>query len=220
MHDVRALVFDAYGTLFDVYSVASACDAEFPGRGAALSQLWRAKQLEYSWLRSLMGRYEDFWSITEAALTFACRALGLPLDEATRGRLMGGYLALDAYLDVPVLMAACGERPLAILSNGAPQMLRAVVEHNRLADRFAAVISVDEVRVYKPEPRVYELAERRLGLPRAAIGFVSSNGWDAIGAAAYGFRVCWINRAGAPLDELGAAPAVVVGGLGELAALL
>jgi 2-haloacid dehalogenase len=213
---VAGLLFDAYGTLFDVHSVVAAGRAvtEDPER---LSALWRQKQLEYTWLRSLMGRYEDFWSVTESALAFACRRLGLPADAAARRRLMDAYLALDAFPEVPDVLGRLRDVPCGILSNGAPRMLEAVVAHNRLGDRLRAVISVDEVRTFKPHPAVYALGPARLGLPRDAIGFVSSNGWDVAGAKAFGFRAVWVNRQGAPVEELGVAPDLEVQDLGQLA---
>jgi 2-haloacid dehalogenase len=216
---VRGLLFDAYGTLFDVHSVVAAARA-VTADPEALSALWRQKQLEYTWLRSLMGRYEDFWAVTEAALTFACRRLGLAVDVAARRRLMEAYLALDAYPEVREVLGRLRALPCAILSNGAPRMLEAVVARNRLGEAFRAVISVDEVRTFKPAPAVYALGPARLGLPRDAIGFVSSNGWDVAGAKAFGLRVAWVNRQGAPLDELGVTPDLEVRDLGQLAQAL
>jgi 2-haloacid dehalogenase len=216
----KALVFDAYGTLFDVHSVIRLCDELWPGKGAALSQLWRTKQLEYTWQRSLMQRYEDFAHVTEAGLRYACRALGLRLDEAQRARLMEAYLHLAPYPEVADSLARLAGRKLAILSNGSPAMLEPVVANAGLARTLDAVISVDSLRVYKPDPRVYALAVERLGVPTAAIGFVSSNCWDALGAKSFGFRVFWCNRAGAPLDELGVAPDHEMRSLAELPALV
>ncbi len=216
---VRALVFDAYGTLFDVHAVVAAA-AALTADPEGLSRLWRQKQLEYTWLRALMGRYEDFWAVTEAALVFAGRALGLSLDDAQRRRLMQAYLTLDAFPDVRPALERLGALPCAILSNGAPGMLEAVVGHNGLGGRFGAVISVDEARTYKPAQAVYALAPRRLGVPAEAIGFVSSNGWDVSGAQAFGFRVVWVNRPGAPAEALGPPPDLEVRDLGGLASAL
>jgi 2-haloacid dehalogenase len=216
---VRGLLFDAYGTLFDVHSVVEAGRA-VTSDPQQLSGLWRQKQLEYTWLRSLMGRYEDFWAVTESALTFACRRLGLQPDGAERRRLMDAYLALDTFPEVRDALARLRDLPCAILSNGAPRMLDAVVAHNRLGAHFRAVISVDEVRVFKPHPAVYALGPVRLGLPRDTLGFVSSNAWDIAGAKAFGFQAVWVNRQCAPLEELGVVPDLEVGDLGELAAAL
>jgi 2-haloacid dehalogenase len=202
---VRALLFDAYGTLFDVQSVMDAART-VTADPQALSALWRQKQLEYSWLRGLMGRYEDFWAVTEAALVFAGRRLGLALDAAARERLMAAYLTLEPYPEVRTVLARLDGVPCGILSNGAPRMLAAVVAHAGLGPYLPTVLSVDEVRVYKPAPAVYALGPARLGLPREAIGFVSANAWDVAGARAYGFPVVWVNRQRAPLEELAQRP--------------
>jgi 2-haloacid dehalogenase len=217
---IRAVVFDAYGTLFDVHSVSQRCDALFPAKGPALSQLWRAKQLEYTWLRSLMGRYEDFESITRAALRYACRALALNWSESAEGTLMEAYRRLSPYPEVPTALAALSDRSLAILSNGSPAMLDAVVRNAGLTARFEAVLSVDPLRIFKPHPSVYQLAPDALGTSAAEIAFISSNFWDVTGATAFGFRTFWINRTGAQPDELGYRPAAVLGSLAELAAAL
>jgi 2-haloacid dehalogenase len=217
---VKALVFDAYGTLFDVHSVIRLCDELWPGKGPALSQLWRTKQLEYTWQRSLMQRYEDFTHVTESALRYGCKALGLPLDNATCNRLLQAYLRLDTYPEVVETLKRLAGRKLAILSNGSPAMLEPVVASAGLGKLLDAVISVDSLKLYKPDPRVYALAVDRLGVPTGSIGFVSSNCWDAIGAKAFGFRVYWCNRAGAPLDELGVQPDQEMRSLTELPALV
>jgi len=215
-------VFDAYGTLFDVHSVVALCEQSWPGKGAALSQLWRAKQLEYTWQRSLMRRYEDFARITEASLRYACLALGLPVDEERRRSLMGAYLELSTFPEVRDVLAAlkASNLKLAILSNGSPPMLRPLVANAGLRGLIGTVISVDQRKIYKPAPAVYRLAVQRMRVPKPAIGFVSSNCWDACGAKSFGFRTFWINRGGAPVDELGAAPDHVIGSLDELPALL
>jgi 2-haloacid dehalogenase len=216
------LVFDAYGTLFDVHSVVALCEQSWPGKGAALSQLWRAKQLEYTWQRSLMRRYEDFSRVTEAALRYACAALGLQLDEERRRRLTDAYLALATFPEVGEALAGLKAMKLrlAILSNGSPAMLRPVVAHAGLRGLIGTVISVDQRKIYKPAPAVYRLAMERLRVPKAAIGFVSSNCWDACGAKSFGFRTFWINRSGAPVDELGAAPDHTIRSLEDLPSLL
>jgi 2-haloacid dehalogenase len=210
---VDALVFDAYGTLYDVHSVMRRCETCFPGKGAQLSQLWRAKQLEYTWQRSLMGRYVPFSSVTREALQYACEALGLDCAEHMQ-TLMAEYLALAPFPEVPKALSRLTMKK-AILSNGSPDLLEPLVRNSGL--KFDAVLSVDELRVYKPAPEVYELAVRRLDLPCERIGFVSSNCWDALGAKSYGFRVYWINRAGAPVDRLGFVPDAEVKSLTELA---
>ena len=199
---VEALVFDAYGTLYDVHSVMRRCETCFRGKGAQLSQLWRAKQLEYTWQRSLMRRYVPFSTVTREALEYACISLGLQCGEHLHA-LMAEYLALAPFPDVPKALSRLTMKK-AILSNGSPDLLEPLVRNSGL--RFDAVLSVDELKVYKPAPEVYELAVRRLDVPREHIGFVSSNCWDALGAKSYGFRVYWINRGGAPVDCLGFQP--------------
>jgi 2-haloacid dehalogenase len=213
---VEAVVFDAYGTLFDVHSVIARCDELFPGRGKELSQLWRTKQLEYTWLRSLMGRYEPFESITRAALVYGCRALGLTLPDSAVSTLMRQYRELATYPDVHGTLQALSKRKLAILSNGSPEMLGAVVTSANLASTFDAVLSVDELHIYKPHPSVYQLAVDRLGAAKDQVAFISSNFWDVTGATAFGFRTFWINRSHAQPDELGYRPAAVLNSLDQL----
>ena len=221
---LRALVFDAYGTLFNVHSVMTTCEALFPGKGRELSQLWRAKQLEYSWLRSLMGRYVDFNQVTRESLQFACQALALTYSDTVLAELNQAYRTLALFDDTfPTLQQLRRQHPavkLAILSNGAAEMLNAVVAYNKLDDMLDAVLSVDEVGIFKPDPRVYQLGCDRLGVDRDQIGFVSSNGWDAAGAKSFGFKTFWINRTTAPVDALGVTPDRVLNSLAELPALL
>jgi 2-haloacid dehalogenase len=211
-HEISALVFDAYGTLFDVHSVTRLAEELFPGKGAALSVAWRSKQLEYTWLRSLMGTYEDFNRVTVSALEWSFEHLGLEPDDKARRAMMDEYRRLAPYPEVPAaLEALASTKPLAILSNGHPDMLNAVVEHNGLRERFrGGVLSVHAAKTFKPAPSVYRLAEEALGVPRSMMGFVSSNGWDAAGAKSFGFRVFWVNRAGAPVERLGVRPDAIV----------
>jgi 2-haloacid dehalogenase len=213
---IQALAFDAYGTLFDVHSVIALCNRKFPGQGAELSKLWRAKQLEYTWLRSLMGRYEDFWMVTESALVFACRNLGLACPTETQRELMESYLRLDTFPEVKSALGMLRQHKLAILSNGSPRMLAAAVESAGLKGVFADVISVDEVKIYKSSPRVYALASQHLAVPADATAFVSSNFWDIAGAKSFGFWTCWVNRGKLPEDELGLKPDVTVNTLDGL----
>lgn len=217
---IKALVFDAYGTLFDVHSIIALGEQLFPGKGSALSQLWRAKQLEYTWLRSLMGRYEDFTVVTQDALKYACQSLQLQPAADTAARLMDAYQHLALYPDARAALAELAGLKLAILSNGSPAMLAPVVKNAGLDKTFTAVISVDAVKAFKPDPRVYQLAPDSLGVSTAEIGFVSSNYWDAAGASNFGFKVFWINRAGAHPDSLGAKPGYVLSRLTELQAHL
>jgi 2-haloacid dehalogenase len=211
---LEALVFDAYGTLFDVHSVLRRCEDLFPGRHEELSRLWRAKQLEYTWLRSLMRRYAPFSTVTREALAHACQALGLDLTAERMEALMAEYNMLSPYAEVSKALSSFGKIKQAILSNGSPDMLQPLVAHSGL--QLDAVISVDELKIYKPAPQVYELAPRKLGVPREKIGFVSSNCWDALGAKSFGFTVFWVNRARAPLERLGFEPDRVVERLDEI----
>ncbi|MCZ6626918.1 MAG: haloacid dehalogenase type II [SAR324 cluster bacterium] len=218
---VDALVYDAYGTLFDVYSVFEKCEKNFPGKGAAISEIWRAKQLEYTWLRSLMGKYQNFWELTEAGLRFACKALELNLTDEILRELMDNYLNLATYEEVPgTLKKLSATIQQAVLSNGNPEMLNTVVENNNLNSYLQAVLSVDGLSIYKPTPKVYQLAVDKLGVPPNKIGFVSSNCWDAIGAKSFGFRVFWINRFKRPLDELGIVPDHEIQTLDQIEGLL
>lgn len=221
---VDALVFDAYGTLFDVHSVTALAEALAPRHGAALSQLWRTKQLEYTWLSSLMATpaypRRDFTAVTAQALDYALEALGIALAPSARSQLCGAYLTLSAFPDVPAALAALAPRPRWILSNGTLGMLEPLVRNCRLDAHIDGVLSVDAADVYKPSPRVYRLAADRLRLPVERIGFVSSNGWDAIGARAFGFTSFWINRAGAPVDRHGPVPDRIIATLADLPPLL
>ncbi len=214
------LVFDAYGTLYDVHSVVTLCDRFWPGKGGAVSQLWRTKQLAYTWLRSLMQRYAPFSRITEAGLRHACVALGLELSDAQVAALMQQYLNLSPYPEASSALATLRGCKLAILSNGSPDMLDPLVAASGLDQVLDEVLSVAEVEVFKPDPRVYQIAVDRLGVLKEAIGFVSSNCWDACGAKSFGFRTFWINRACAPLDALDATPDHTIARLSDLTALV
>jgi len=209
----QALVFDAYGTLYDVHAVIRRCEVFWPGKGSALSQLWRAKQLEYTWQRSLMRQYAPFSRVTQEALEYSCMALQLSLDSGRVEALMQEYRKLEMYPEAALALAKLNVKQ-AILSNGSPDMLDPLVAHSGL--KFDAVLSVDEVKVFKPAPEVYQLAVDRLGVSRESIGFVSSNCWDALGAKSFGLRVFWINRLKAPVDRLGFKPDAIVGSLGEV----
>ena len=213
---VRALVFDAYGTLFDPFAVKTRAEELFPGDGAVLSQLWRAKQLEYSWLRTLMGRYENFWKITEDALVFSCRTLKLSCDDHQRKQLMQVYLTLPAFPEVKPALEKLSHLPLTILSNGTPEMLLPLVAANNMTRVFKNIFSVDTLKMYKPRPEVYQHAVTSLGVPKEAIGFVSSNYWDIAGATSFGFRTYWLNRGAVVADELGITPTAICTNLAEL----
>jgi len=217
---VKALVFDAYGTLFDVRSVLSRCEEVFPGHGSDLTGLWRTKQLEYTWLRSLMGEYENFWQVTQDGLVFACRSLDLAPSQHQIDHLMQAYLTLSPFPEITATLEALGGVPCSILSNGTPKMLDSVVRNAGLEDRFRHILSVDEVRTYKPHPAVYQLAETRLGIQRGEIGFVSSNGWDVAGGKAFGFQAYWLNRQNAPTEMLGVQPDRIIHSAMELRSVL
>ena len=220
---IEAFAFDAYGTLFDVFSVTALCEELFPGRGDPLAQRWRAKQLQYSLLRSLMGRHRDFWLVTQDALVYAARSLDLNLTAQRRERLMEAYLSLAAFPDVRPGLEALRNQGLrlAILSNGEPRMLEAAARSAGIDTLLDTIISVEDVRIFKVSPRVYMLGLERLGVGRSALGFVSSNSWDINGAASAGLITFWIQRAAAePPEELGFAANHVVTAVTDLGALV
>ncbi|GBE11298.1 (S)-2-haloacid dehalogenase 4A [bacterium BMS3Bbin12] len=218
---IRACVFDAYGTLFDVDSVVRAHRARLGADAEALSALWRRKQLEYTWLRSLMGRYVDFRTVTAEALGYAMAAHGIG-DTGLHADLMAAYDMPRIYSDVAPALARLRGRglTLAILSNGAPAMLEAAISGAGLSGAFDAVLSVDPLGVYKPDPRVYRLAVEHLATAPSAILFHSSNGWDVAGAACFGFRTAWINRGGRTPERLPCGPDAVLDSLSGIEALL
>jgi 2-haloacid dehalogenase len=191
---IKAVVFDAYGTLYDIQSVAAVTEEAFPGYGEIITQIWRIKQLEYTWLRSLMRRYEDFSVVTRDSLAYTLRILGLKHDDGVFERIMEKYLHLDLYPDASTALAALRGRKLAILSNGSPEMLNALVRNSGLDRVLDATISVDTQKVFKPSPDAYTPIESKLGVPPADVLFVSSNPWDACGAKAFGLNVAWIER--------------------------
>ena len=220
---IRSLVFDAYGTLFDLYAVTSLCESLFPGHGAALAATWRAKQLQYSLLRSLMNRYKDFWQLTEDGLVYAAQSLKLDLTADKRTRLLDAYLTLAAFPEVKSgleELRAMGLR-LAILSNGSPNMLAAAAQSAGISHLLDAVISVDAVKVFKPSPSVYARADSHLGGPLSETGFVSANSWDVNGAGAAGLTTFWIQRtAGESPEELGYPATHVVRAITDLCDLV
>jgi 2-haloacid dehalogenase len=242
--NIKAVVFDAYGTLYDIQSVAAVTEEAFPGYGGMITQVWRIKQLEYTWLRSLMRRYQDFEIITRDSLAYTLRVLGLEYDKGAFERIMGKYLHLDLYPDAMAALAAMRDRKLAILSNGSPAMLNALVANSGLDRVLDATISVDSRKIFKPAPEAYGLIESVLGVPPAQVLFVSSNPWDACGAKAFGLNVAWIERVTpeamrlacvksevvppltmfkairTQMDELGITPDYRIHALSELPALL
>jgi 2-haloacid dehalogenase len=221
LNGIRACVFDAYGTLFNSSSAAQRVGdmigSETAGR---LAELWRNKQLQYTWLRTVQNRHADFWQVTGEALDFALETLAMA-DPALRERLMQGYLALEAYPEAAAAVGALrgAGTATAILSNGTPAMLSTLVDHAGLGGLFDHVLSVEEVGAYKPHPHVYQLACDRLGIPAEAILFVSSNGWDVWAASAFGMRVAWCNRQGLTRERLPGAPEHEIRSLIELPAL-
>lgn len=236
---IRAVVFDAYGTLYDVQSVATAAERACPGRGAILAQLWRLKQLEYTWLRTTMDDYADFEVVTRESLAFALRAIGASPAAAQVAELADAFLDLSPYPETRAALTSLQGRTCAILSNGSPAMLDALVRNSGIAAAFEAVISVDAARTYKPNPRCYALVGARLRVAPANTLFVTSNGFDVVGAKRAGFAVAWIRRGTGPApcgpdagagalfaalrgnpEALGAAPDYVLGALTDLPALL
>ena len=214
---VRARVFDAYGTLFDVFSVADGVRQAVGDKADTVTAMWRQKQLEYTWLRSLMGKHVDFWRLTGDALDFSLEAHAID-DPELRDDLMNAYMGLDAYPEVKDTLQKLKSAGLktAILSNGSPPMLESAVDNAGISDLIDDNISVEEVRIYKPDPRVYQLAVDRLGVSRDQISFQSSNAWDAVGAATFGFHVAWINRFGQGRERLTADPEAEIRTLDEL----
>ena len=219
--DIGACVFDAYGTLFDVHSAVRRGGAALGDKADKVSALWRQKQLEYTWLRSLMGAHADFWQVTAEGLDYALAAHGVE-DSSLHARLMDLYLSLDAYPDVAEALTRlrAGGKKTAILSNGAPKMLTAAVTSAGLSDLLDAALSIEDVGIYKPDRRVYQLAADRMQVSPARICFVSTNAWDASGAAYFGFRVAWLNRFKQPPERLPGAPATTIESLRQLPALV
>lgn len=220
MHTIKTIVFDAYGTLFDVQSVITMAERLFPGEGKRISETWRQKQLEYTWLRSLMGRYRDFWKVTDDSLAYTLKKLNLQSDAKIRKILLQEYLFLKPFPDVTAALNQLRHYTLAILSNGTPHMLYSVVNHTGLNHIFASVISVDVLKIYKPFPGVYQLALTNLNVRKEEVLFVSANSFDAAGAKNVGFNVCWVNRFNTVFDELDMTPDLVVNNLNQLTDIL
>lgn len=220
---IKALAFDAYGTLFDVFSVTALCEQLYPGKGDQLAQIWRVKQLQYSLMRSLMGRHRDFWGLTEDGLVWATKNLKVDLTTDNKNRLMDAYLSLAAFPDVKPGLESLKVQgvKLAILSNGEPRMLEAAAKSAGLRDLLDDVISVEEVKIFKVSPRVYNLAPERMKVTNPELGFISANSWDINGAASAGLNTFWIQRSAAEVpEELGFQASAVVKGITELAPLL
>jgi 2-haloacid dehalogenase len=221
LRDIRLCVFDAYGTLFDFNSAVARHRAAIGPKADALSEQWRAKQIQYTWLRNSMGAYAPFWQVTGEALDHCLAVYGIEA-ASVRDRLMNAYLALDPFAEVPGVIASLKRAGIrcAILSNGNPEMLAPMVAASRIADDLEAVLSVDSAGVFKPDPAVYRLVETRCGVKPANVCFLSSNCWDAHGAAHFGFTTVWVNRSGAPDDRLPGSLAAEVPDLSQLLSLL
>jgi 2-haloacid dehalogenase len=220
LHGIKALAFDAYGTVFDVHSVVALAEKMYPGKGKELSQLWRSKQIEYMFLRTIMGRYIPHNQNTEAGLMYSLKYLGLPGGVSERGALMNAYERLSPFEDARQTLPKLNGVKKAILSVGTPSLLKNLVDNAGIAEQFDALLSVDEVKVYKPHPRTYQLATDRFDLQRHEIGFVTSNYFDVAGAKAFGFQVIWINRNAAIPDEVGLLPDVELSSIAEIPNLL
>lgn len=219
--DIGACVFDAYGTLFDFNSAVEGCRDKLGDKADLLSATWRQKQLQYTWLRSLMGKYEDFWTITGDALDFALSAANID-DPSLRAELMQLYLELDPYPEVVETLAALKDARIktAVLSNGSQSMLVSAAKNAGVSKLIDLMLSVDRVGIYKPHPSVYQLAVDELDIPAHRISFQSANSWDACGAAAFGFRVAWINRFGQLGEALPGEPHAELESLTELPSML
>jgi 2-haloacid dehalogenase len=213
---VKGIVFDMYGTVVDVGAVAAACKEVAPDP-IAFNTHWRAKQLEYTFLRSLMGRYQDFWKVTEEALEFTIERFAIQVTPEQRRRLMDAWLHPTPYPEVAAALRRLKEKYLlAILSNGTAKMLLTGLDQTGLRQYFRRIMSADSVKLYKPSPKVYQLALRHMPLKKGEILFVSSNSFDVAGAKNFGFKVCWISRTGIPLDPLGPKPDLIVRGFDDL----
>ena len=214
---IRAIVFDAYGTLLDVQNLDAFLARHFGAKATEINAIWRQKQLQYTWLRSLMGRYEPFSTVTADALRFACGAVGVELSEEVAAQLTHQYDRLQAFSEVPAILERLSQKiPLAVLSNANDEMLLQAVRFNGLEDSLAHVLSVNAIGKFKPMPEVYAIAENALGLDRSQIAFVSSNTWDVAGAASFGLNVIWLNRYGGQVEELGFSPNWIVSKLEEI----
>ena len=216
----QAVLFDAYGTLFDVYSVGLLAEQLYPGHGAALAQLWRDKQIDYTRLASMSGRYRPFWDLTRAGLRYAVLRLGLQPDAASEDRLMQQYRQLSAFAESREVLEGLQARGIraGILSNGDPEMLAVAIRSAGLADLIDPVLSAHTVQRFKTDAAVYQLGPDALGLPAREILFVSSNGWDAIGATWFGYSTLWVNRAGLPIEQLDTLPTRSASNLREVLA--
>ncbi len=203
---IKAFIFDVYGTLFDVHSVQDTCNKHFPDKGEAISQSWRKKQLDYFFLRQVMGTYEDFVTVTRESLRYALMENGAEWTTAAEDELIDAYTHLTHYAEVESVLTELKDKELVILSNGTQHMLDSLIENAGLAHHFDSVLSVDDVKQFKPAPAAYTHALKELGVKREEVLFMSSNGWDISGAKNFGFHTAWINRGHAPTEQLGLEP--------------
>lgn len=200
---IKVVVFDVYGTLFNVYSLEQQCEKLFPSKGRELCELWRRKQLEYSFLRQLMGTYEPFYTITKDALIYSCKVLDLPYNDVKIQELLDGYSHLKLYEEVEGVLTSLKDKQLAVFSNGSLDMLKPLINESPLKEINIKVLSVDEAKVYKPTPMSYQIVLKQLNASREEVLFVSSNTWDIAGAKNFGFNTAWINRQKVVFDHFG-----------------
>jgi 2-haloacid dehalogenase len=213
---LKGVVFDAYGTLFDVFSVSQKCEEEYPGRGGEISQIWRQKQLEYSWLQTLMGQYKQFWDITEDALCYTLKSLGLIYNKDNIRSLMNSYYNLSAYSDVTEALQKFHPLKRVILTNGNAEMFDQLLVNTGVYQYLDGFLSADTVQLFKPRPEVYQIAVDYLKINKNELLFVSSNAWDIAGAKSFGFTTGWINRSHKPFEQLGVKSDYIVSSLLEL----
>lgn len=206
---IKAFVFDVYGTLFDVHSVKTVCEHHFPGKGTQISQTWRKKQLEYFFIRQITGRYEDFSVVTRDALRYALAESGVTASEEVERTIITTYAELSPYDEVEHVLQKLKDKQLVILSNGTKDMLEAIIQNAQFTDLFDDLVSIDEVKQYKPSPAAYMHWFKTAGVKRDEVLFMSSNGWDIIGAGHFGFKTAWINRDENPAETLDVKPDAV-----------
>ncbi len=218
LKNIKAIVFDAYGTLFNIGAIDERLQYHYGEKAMEIASVWRQKQLQYTWLRTLMERYRDFYALTADALRFACEQAGLPFKKSISNNLIKNYNQLRVYPEVGSALARLKKNyRLAILSNANPELLEGAVAFNHIGSYLEAVFSVDDLKVFKPSPGVYQIPVKGLKTPKEQILFVSSNTWDVAGAASYGLKVAWVKRRNQPIEQLGFGPDLTAGNLEELA---
>lgn len=213
---IKAFIFDVYGTLFDVTAIKDECDKLYPGYGETISQTWRSKQVEYFMLRQLMGNYATLYSITNDALKYALNENSLKSSEQNEKQLLGAYLQLPLYAEVEKVLTELKDQKLVVFSNGSQDMLDPLIENAGLQDLFSEVLSIDEIKQFKPPPASYQYAVKKLNLKNHEVLFMSSNGWDISGAKNFGFQTAWINRKNLPIEELELEPDYIFSDLNGL----